>query len=384
VTSARAAVLNLKSWVIQTALPRWHATGWDEKAGGFVEEWHANGEPNPEAIRRLRVQARQIYSFAHAAALGWYPQGLPLALNGFKWMMTKGWSPDGRPGFIHKLNPDGSTADPRRDSYDHMFVLLALSWLWKASADERVREAFEQTLAYVDNALMDGGGTLYEGEPRSLPRRQNPNMHAFEAKLAMHETGIRTDALQRADAYLARFHTTFFDTKNKLVLEDFGADWERLPPPAGDKVEPGHGAEWVWLLRRHGLISQKPAGSIPAALFAQTRTMALPVSGLLPDECSADGTVRRATSRIWTMTEYVKAAVMEAEAGDASARQLAVTLIEQLNKTYLAPAPAGGWIDQIDATGHPIKGPIPASILYHLLAAAVEADRVFGSQDQGS
>jgi mannose/cellobiose epimerase-like protein (N-acyl-D-glucosamine 2-epimerase family) len=87
--------------------------------------------------------------------------------------------------------------------------------------------------------------------------------------------------------------------------------------------------------------------------------------------------VRRATSRIWTLTEYLKAAIMEAEAGDASARGTVASLLDQLKAAYRDPAPEGGWVDQVDATGQPIRGPIPASILYHLVAAVVEADRVF-------
>jgi mannose/cellobiose epimerase-like protein (N-acyl-D-glucosamine 2-epimerase family) len=375
--NAETSAAEFKSWLIQTALPRWHTIGWDNVTGGFVEDWHADGKPNPAAIRRLRVQARQIYSFAHAAALGWYPQGLSLALKGFEWLMAKGWSPDAKPGFVHKLNQDGSIADPRRDSYDHMFVLLALSWLWKVSGDARVRSAFERTLDYVDSELTDPGGTLYEGEPRALPRRQNPNMHGFEAMLALHETGIRSDGLKRAKPFLDRFHATFFDASNKVVHEDFGASWQRLPPPVGNRIEPGHCAEWVWLLRRHSLLSGTPAGSTPSGLFAKVKAMALPATGLLPDECATDGSVRRATSRIWTLTEYLKAAIMEAEAGDASARGTVASLLDQLKAAYRDPAPEGGWIDQVYATGQPIRGPIPASILYHLFAAVVEADRVF-------
>jgi mannose/cellobiose epimerase-like protein (N-acyl-D-glucosamine 2-epimerase family) len=374
---ARYAADGLKAWAINTALPQWHAKGWDTKAGGFVEEWHSDGSPNPQAIRRLRVQTRQIYSFAHAAHLGWYPQGLTLAMQGFDWLMAMGWAPDGKPGFVHKLSPDGSATDLRRDSYDHMFVLLALSWLWKATGSSDVRRAFDQTLAYVDDHLTDEGGTLFESNPRALPRRQNPNMHGFETMLAMHETGIRSDALDRAAAFLARFNSTFFDPVQHVVREDFGADWERLPSPGGDKVEPGHGAEWVWLLRRHALLSGQAAGSLPVQLYTRAQASALPDTGLLPDETLADGRVIRATSRIWTMTEYVKAAVMEAEAGTLGASDVAARLIDQLLRTYIRPAPSGGWIDQMDATGHRVTGPIPASILYHVLVAAIEADRVF-------
>jgi hypothetical protein len=61
--------------MIDHSLPLWSTKGWDRATGGFVERLHQDGRADRLAPRRVRVQARQIYCFAKAAKIGWYPQG---------------------------------------------------------------------------------------------------------------------------------------------------------------------------------------------------------------------------------------------------------------------------------------------------------------------
>jgi hypothetical protein len=60
------------------------------------------------APRRVRVQPRQIFCFAKSADLGWYPQGREIAMKGLEYLLAKAKGADGRPGFVHLLDPDGS------------------------------------------------------------------------------------------------------------------------------------------------------------------------------------------------------------------------------------------------------------------------------------
>jgi len=101
------------------ALPLWASEGWDSARGGFVERLDTEGVADQCAPRRVRVQARQIYSFATAAQRGWYPQGRDIALKGLEYLLAKAKSPDGRPGFVHLIDHDGSLLNPLRDAYDH-------------------------------------------------------------------------------------------------------------------------------------------------------------------------------------------------------------------------------------------------------------------------
>src|SRR3954468_4539825 len=88
-------VARLKRRMLDHALPLWSGEGWDPATGGFVERLDQEGGPDRLAPRRTLVQARQIYCFAKAAQMGWYPQGREIALKGLDYLLTKARSPDG-------------------------------------------------------------------------------------------------------------------------------------------------------------------------------------------------------------------------------------------------------------------------------------------------
>jgi mannose/cellobiose epimerase-like protein (N-acyl-D-glucosamine 2-epimerase family) len=113
----------LRTLITAHSLPLWSGEGWDSATGGFVEKLDIEGRADRAAPRRVRLQARQIYCFAKAADLGWYPQGREIAMKGLEYLLAKAKSPDGRPGYVHLLDPDGSTINAMRDTYDHAFVL---------------------------------------------------------------------------------------------------------------------------------------------------------------------------------------------------------------------------------------------------------------------
>src|ERR1700733_13474623 len=178
-------VVRLKRRMIDHALPLWSAEGWDSSAGGFVDRLDQDGRVDYLAPRRVFVQARQIYCFAKAAQIGWYPEGREIALKGLDHLLTKAKAPDGRPGFVHTLAPDGAVLDPLRDTYDHAFVLLALANVYALDRDAQVRSEIDGLLSFLDTQLRSPHGGFLEGWPAVLPRRQNPQMHLFEAMIAV-------------------------------------------------------------------------------------------------------------------------------------------------------------------------------------------------------
>ena len=131
-------VERLKLRMIERCLPLWSTEGWDNTAGGFIDRLDPDGRAKSLAPRRVFVQARQIYCFAKAAQMGWYPDGRAIALKGLDHLLSRAKSPDGRPGFVHTLKPDGAVLDPRRDSYDHAFVLLALASVHALDPDAQI------------------------------------------------------------------------------------------------------------------------------------------------------------------------------------------------------------------------------------------------------
>ncbi|MEH2610369.1 mannose/cellobiose epimerase-like protein (N-acyl-D-glucosamine 2-epimerase family) [Bradyrhizobium sp. AZCC 1693] len=105
-------VARLKLRMIERCLPLWSTEGWDDEAGGFVDRLDRDGRADRLAPRRVFVQARQIYCYAKAAQMGWYPEGRAIALQGLEHLLAKAKAPDGKPGFVHTLKPDGTVLDP--------------------------------------------------------------------------------------------------------------------------------------------------------------------------------------------------------------------------------------------------------------------------------
>ena len=65
----QALINDIRSW-LWTAFAVWSEKSWDAEQGGFVEQLSMEGEPDLDATRRVRVQARQIFSFAKAIEMG--------------------------------------------------------------------------------------------------------------------------------------------------------------------------------------------------------------------------------------------------------------------------------------------------------------------------
>jgi mannose-6-phosphate isomerase len=372
------AARRLVTWVRNEALPFWSTKGWDAKRGGFHERFFFDGMADNLTVRRTRVQWRQIYVLAHAAELGWH-NGLKLAFQGLERMLERAWAPDGAPGFVHLLAPDGSVAEAKRDAYDHAFAILALSWLAKATGDAQVRALLDLVMAFCENAMTDEKGFLREALPPELPRRQNPHMHMLEAMMAASETLGHPDAPARAARYRRMLEQVFIDRETGLLVEYFDDDWQTIREEGAASVEPGHMAEWVWLIRKFERLYGQKASPLATHLLGASLRAAEPLRGFLIDEIDTNQSVRLATRRLWPQTELIKAWLAQAETGAHRAEESAETLIDNLMETYLSGPFRGGWYDKYNAVGDVAIDTVPASSLYHIFVAAAEADRVLGS-----
>lgn len=368
--------VTLRGWAANIALPLWATIGFDGAHGGFHERLYLDGTPDHEAPRRTRVQARQIYVFAHAAVLGWYPEGLDVALRAFEFMLGRGRAPDGAPGYVHVLAPDGTIVDASRDLYDHAFILLALGWLARATMDSQISSLIDETLAFLDEDLAAGDGTFYEGVPRSEPRRQNPHMHLFEAMLGLKQTVGHVDALTRAAGLRDLLVNKFLDPQTQTLGEYFTDDWRSVAGDDGDIREPGHHAEWAWLIRTHERLAGEPVDPLASALLDRTTAAREAGTGFLVDEVGALGQIRRGSRRLWPQTELAKAWLAESERGRTGAENEARRTLSNLATHYLAGPKPGLWFDQFDARGQLMTQHVPASSFYHVFCAIAEADRV--------
>lgn len=367
-------------WLFEQALPLWSHAPVDPE-GGFYEDLDLSGYPRKDSIRRVRVQPRQAYVFAHAAILGWPGDARRFSDHGFDYLLSAAAQSDpldtnNFDGFVHRLTPEGDIAVPQRDSYDHAFVLLAGAWRYMAFAEERSLKIAEATLGFLDRVCGAEMGSFTEGFPPSLPRRQNPHMHLFEAFLALHRASGDSRYLDRASLILDLLRERFINADGYL-LEFFDHDLKAPDVQKGHLVEPGHMMEWCWLLDQYEQATGKDMGDISDRFYALAELSGKdPKSGFLVDCISLNDTPPPAPSRrTWVQTEYIKATLVRARKGSSEMADKAAGLLELFCGSYLSSSVPGGYIDQYDGNGNVISDAMPTSTLYHLMSLGAELDK---------
>ncbi len=380
----------LQEWLRRTVLPFWATDGFDSVNGAFVEKLDLQARPSREDYTRVRVQARQIYVFAHAHKAGLYPDGLTRAQAAYTFLSRHAWDRESG-GWYHLLRRNGTPLERTKDCYDHAFILLALAWLYQAGADEGVLAQVHRTMEFLDRALrLERGGDfdgyrehwVDPGQETPLPRRQNPHMHLLEAFLALHEATGGPEWLARAKAIVGLFTRHFYDAETGQLTEFFGHDWRERARDGVQLREPGHHFEWVWLLHRYGQFTGEDwVRPVMRRLFdwAWRRGIDRREGGIFGayDAIDPDGQVLAGGSkRLWPQTEALKACLALGEAGgDPAAKDGAAAILDSLFGNFVSREHAL-WHDQFSGTGAMIAPAIPASSLYHLYLAISEVLRL--------
>lgn len=354
-----------KKWLFEVALPFWSEVGVDPLGGGVHEALDSEGSPLVDMPKRFRVQARQVYTFAHAYHLGWAPgiEALQIPLD----FMMRHCRLDGG-GWGHIYNRFGEVQDDALDTYDQAFALLALGWAYKVTGEPALKQAAKDTLGVLNTVLRHRVGGFKEGEPSRTARRANPHMHLLEAAMWWMELHNDDEMAALADEVVDLYRKHF--CIDGLLREFFNEDLTLLDSdadPALLLVEPGHQVEWAYLLRRYGQLSGKPTPET-ATLEAFATTFGVnPKTGLLMDQCATDGSRPvNVTSRLWPQTEYIRLKLGRPEIAE---RHRALVMLHQLRKSYLTVDgnENGFWCDRLDAEGQVVDHSAPASSFYHIL-----------------
>jgi mannose/cellobiose epimerase-like protein (N-acyl-D-glucosamine 2-epimerase family) len=364
-----------KRWMFDDALPLWATAGRDLPGLGFHESLNLDGSPADVGFKRMRVQARQIYSFSHAALLGW-SDGCAVASAGYDFITAHGWCDAG--GWARRLGPGGGIIDPSADLYDNAFVLFALAWYARATGSDKALGEARRTLAWIEATMRASSGSGFE---HWLPvdgshRQQNPHMHLLEAILALHGTAPDPALLDLAGEVVGLFRRHFFNRTSGTLAEFFGADWSPAPGEAGTLVEPGHHYEWVWLLQRYQALSGDDVAAEADALYHFAERFGTNhVTGFIVNALNNDGTLRDGAARLWPQTEELKAHLAIGERRGAPLADKVERAVGNLLDHYLMVTPRGAWIDVFDEAGRAAVSLIPASSLYHIFVAFAELDR---------
>jgi sulfoquinovose isomerase len=224
----------------------------DYTGGGF---WAlgATGLPDQSQPKELWVNTRLVHCFALGSLLG-QPGCTALVAHGL----------DGLRRVFHDDEHGGwywTTADRRKQTYGHAFVLLAASSA--AQAGLPTEDLIAEVTDLLATRFFEPQQNLYtEGWSREFTstedyRGQNPNMHLVEAFMAAFEvTGDRA-YLDRAQRIAARVIGEFAAADGWRIPEHFTAAWQPLPEFHRDQPRdilrpygytPGHSLEWARLL----------------------------------------------------------------------------------------------------------------------------------------
>jgi mannose-6-phosphate isomerase len=361
-----------RAWMFEAAFPFWAQHGPDPR-NGFCEVLDLSGAAIIAPTSRVRVQARQTYSFALAKSLGWdVRRSDELVAYGVETLVQNCRRADGLYGRI--MSQTGGMSDDSAELYDTAFALLAFAWAAQAGSIG-AREAGENVSQAIEVCLkrpLERGGYA-EALPIPSDRNQNPHMHLLEASLA-EATFLGGSASERRIAAISQLMRNCFRTPVGALRERFDADWG---PHKDDHFEVGHQYEWVWLLHQIKGEGATKARKAANALYKQALALTGP-DGELFLEHRLDGAVLDARQRCWGATEALKAHLACYEAGDADAGHAVIACFDRLWALHIEGVVEGGWLDCRDGTGKVMSTDIPASTGYHIFLAFAELIRFAG------
>lgn len=346
--------LEVADWINKNALPLWADIGVDVATGTVWEALDHDGVPCADLIRRLRVQARQAYCFAMSED----PGHRALALQLFRFAMDSGFDPE-TGNLAANLSPDVRIVSAPHDLYDLAFMLLAAAALTEAGFD--IQSDLKRL--EVELTKLKALRGWYENMDHGLPRRQNPHMHLFEAATALYRVTGSVCFRSVAEECLSLFQDVFL-TPDGVLLEYFDADWQAL---VGEEqvVEPGHMAEWIYLIDRYEDATGQSSGVPLEALYAAVLSRR-DAFNLLPDRSDPQSNTRR----LWPQTEFLKAALAMQKryvVADEAAKPEVILL--KIWQEYLEAVVPGGWYDSRSSEGELLSVNMPASTFYHILVA---------------
>lgn len=156
-------------------------------------------------------------------------------------------------GWFRRVSPVGELQDDAKDSYSHAFAIFGLVHAWRATGDERFRQAALETWQVMKEHLRDGEVFIKPRTTRDFAQvkgtnSQNPMMHLFEALLDLYAATESKVVFEDAKALADAIYGRLFQDAGGYLPELFDADWAPLPEDKGGRVEVGHQFEWAFLL----------------------------------------------------------------------------------------------------------------------------------------
>jgi mannose-6-phosphate isomerase len=363
---------DLLAWLMDDALPIWWSVGADHAGGGFHEAVDLEGRP-VLADRRARVQSRQVFTYAVGGQLGWTGPWRTAVGHGLDYFLTRYRRADGL--FWNAVTADGAPIETPPHLYEQAFALLTLATVSETEPDPGLTQIAETTLERL-LAERRGAAGGFTGFADDRLYQSDPHMHLFEAALAWEAVAPAEPRWSRlADEIAALCLTRFIPPNKGALLEYFEPDWSPAAGLNGRLVWPGHQFEWSGLLERWAVLRGRENVRVTARrLFDIGVGHGIDGSrGVAIFELLDDFSANDAKARLWSQTEWLKAALILARSeppGTARDRYLAQAVAgAKALWRFLDVKTLGLWRDKLLADGTWVDEPAPASSFYHIIDA---------------
>jgi len=260
-------------------LPFWLDRCKDEKFGGFLTHFDAEGKPSGETRKSLIAQTRTVYTMASAHRAG-YGAGrcAEFARHGVDFLLDKMWD-DEFGGFFWMTDRAGRVTEDKKIVYGHGFAVYALSEYTLATGDARGLEyaerVFDMLQKYCADTMFGGyfemfnrgwelaGAGAQGGDRKTL----DVHMHLMEAFTTLYEA-TRSELHRRKLLEDIRIVVErMLHPRHGTGIPQFTPDWKVAAPikfevvwgwdrfPEGgqkakaeDNTSYGHNVEFAWLL----------------------------------------------------------------------------------------------------------------------------------------
>lgn len=352
------------NWLKNRVFPLWSTTGFDSKAGTFIESLNFEGQALSTPLRAL-VLARQIYSFAEGVRLQAIEKSSALKLieQSTDYFIKNYSLPNG--AFVHSVDKNGHV-NKDTDLYSQAFAIFALAHAYEFIPKAEYKTAALKLVSYLHAERRNPAGGYTEIKGGKVLFQSNPHMHLFEAALAWAKIDLDSTWKKLAQELHDLCRSQFIDAKTHFLAEHFNEKWESIKEDGQFIFEPGHHFEWSWLFYQYQQMTGTDCSAVSESLFKTAEQYGLSAHGELAyDEIWSNGTPHKKSSRFWPQTERIKAAVVLKKFDSAD------KAMKALIQHYLV-MDKGLWRDTRLENGSYADIPVKASSLYHIINAISE------------
>lgn len=265
----------------QELLPFWTARCWDNRSGGYVTQFDADGKDSGVDEKSILAHMRMLYSLSLAAQHGFDPSGKcrQLAEKGLRFAIGSYWDPVYE-GFYWLFNRKNEVVNEKKIVYGLSFAIYALATYGSAFEDllgqQYAERCFDLLQKYCTETSYGGYLEMFErdwtlsgpgaggGDRKTL----DVHMHLMEALTALYRCTGKEVHRRKLQEIVDLLIQRVLHPRYRTGIPQFFKDWSIAPQikfdviwgwdrfdekslskeHALDNTSYGHNIEFFWLL----------------------------------------------------------------------------------------------------------------------------------------